>query len=720
IGPELEGLRVHPAAIDDEVLGLFVPRLVEIDRSKPNRLQVLAALLAECFTTHAAATWVMENSPWDLMAIYYIGIDHFSHAFMNFHPPKPDWVNEKEFQLYNDVVNSAYRLMDLFLARLLELAGPDTNVVLLSDHGFHSDHLRPAFIPRVPTGPTTQHRPLGILAMAGQNIRRDERIYGVNLLDVAPTVLSLFGLSAGHDMPGRVLVEAFEQTPALDRIESWDLVPGDDGGHPPGYDAPADDSAHLIEQFVALGYIEAQPEDRNLAAAISRRETKWNLARVHIAAWRFAEALPALEELAVECPDRPDFALSLADCRLRMGLYAEAEAGIAHIGTSTPLVSLIRGRIAFEQHRFRESVEHFTAAEHAAPRLPDVYLGLGLAWLKLRATADSERAFEKALAIDPHNAIALQGLTRVRLRQSRAADAIECALSSIACRHDLPLSHFLLGVALVRTGDAKRAIQAFETSLAFHPPLRASHRLLARLYGKTPEGARHREAARDFLRSRRAAIDRIEGARAEARRRNAGRPVPSAIKPLDFIVVSGLPRSGTSLMMRILEAAGLPIKTDGERKADEDNPDGYYEWEAIRKVGAHPEILLEAEGKVIKAISMLLPAMPAMHRYKVIFMDRPIAEVAASQMRMRHRRGAGAPAVTAEKMAEMLEAHRKETLRALRNTPGFEVLVVDYPRLVVDAETWAPRLGSFLGVDVPAAALLNTIRPDLYRNRNQT
>ncbi|HWF11957.1 MAG TPA: alkaline phosphatase family protein, partial [Bryobacteraceae bacterium] len=158
IGPELEGLRVHPAAIDDEVLGLFVPRLVEIDRSKPNRLQVLATLLAECFTTHAAATWVMDNSPWDLMAVYYIGIDHFSHAFMNFHPPKPEWVDEKEFELYSDVVNSAYRLMDLFLARLLELAGPDTNVVLLSDHGFHSDHLRPAFIPRVPTGPTTQHR----------------------------------------------------------------------------------------------------------------------------------------------------------------------------------------------------------------------------------------------------------------------------------------------------------------------------------------------------------------------------------------------------------------------------------------------------------------------------------------------------------------------------------------------------------------------------------
>lgn len=217
----LRSLRMNPAEIDLQIIRYFIPGAANIDLKKPNLLGVLRKILAECFTTHAAATYLMEHEPWDFMAVYYIGIDHFSHSFMNFHPPKPTWISETEFELYRDVVNSAYRLMDLFLARLLQLASPDTNVVLLSDHGFHSDHLRPRHIPGVPAGPCEQHRRLGILAMQGPGIRRDERIYGANLLDIAPTVLALFGLPAGEDMPGRVLAEAFESAPDPALIPSW-------------------------------------------------------------------------------------------------------------------------------------------------------------------------------------------------------------------------------------------------------------------------------------------------------------------------------------------------------------------------------------------------------------------------------------------------------------------------------------------------------------------
>ncbi len=214
----------------------FVPRAAEIDQSKPNLLAALCKVLSESFSIHAAATHIIvEHEPWDFMAVYYIGIDHFSHSFMNYHPPKPDWIPVDQFELYSDVVSGGYRLMDLFTARLLELAGPDTNVVLLSDHGFHSDHLRPRHIPGVPAGPCEQHRRLGILAMKGEGIRRDERIYGVNLLDIAPTVLALFGLPAGEDMPGRVLTEAFDESasfPDRPRIPSWELLEGESGVHP--------------------------------------------------------------------------------------------------------------------------------------------------------------------------------------------------------------------------------------------------------------------------------------------------------------------------------------------------------------------------------------------------------------------------------------------------------------------------------------------------------
>lgn len=714
IAQNLEALRIRPQEIDAETFRLFVPLLENVARSKASRLPMLASILAECFTTHAAATWVMENSEWDFMAVYYIGIDHFCHGFMNFHPPKPDWIDEKDFELYRDVVNSGYRLMDLFLARLIELAGPDTTVMVLSDHGFHSDHLRPARIPRVPTGPAAQHRPIGVLAMAGAGIKQDERIYGVNLLDITPTVLSFFGLPAGEDMPGRVLIEAFERAPSLARIPSWEAVEGESGSHPPGYAAPSDDYDRLIEQFVALGYIDPQPDNRDQAAAISRRETKWNLARVHISAWQFEKALEILEELTSESPDRADFVLALADCQLRLGLYEEAESTVARAAAPAAAVTfLVRGRVAFERRRYRESVDHFLAAAETGSLAPELYINLGLVWLRLRRWADAENAFTKAIEIDPHSALAHQGMARVRLRQGRPRDAAESALTSIACRHDLPLTHFWLGVALARIGEVPRAIQAFETSLSFHPPLRISHKMLAAIYGASPKGDEHRRAAKEFFRARREELRRMEALRQTARHkaidRAARRSVPPSEPSLDFVIVSGLPRSGTSLMMRILEACGVPVMTDRLRPPDDNNPEGYYEWEPIKRVGAHPEILLEANGKAIKVISMLLPCLPARHRYKVIFMDRPVEEVAASQSRMLGR--------PVDDTAEALRAHRAEILHGARSTPGFEVLIVDYPELVLSPGTWAPALGSFLGIDLPLETIERIIRPELYRNR---
>src|ERR1039458_2751547 len=104
-------------------------------------------------------------------------------------------------------------------------------------------------------------------------------------------------------------------------------------------------------------------------------------------------------------------------------------------------------------------------------------------------------------------------------------------------------------------------------------------------------------------------------------------------------IVSGLPRSGTSLMMQMLEVGGLPVLSDGERKADTDNPNGYFEWERIKQLPKDPSLIAEAEGKVVKVISQLILSLPAGHDYRVIFMQRPLPEVLKSQEKMLRRRG---------------------------------------------------------------------------------
>jgi predicted AlkP superfamily phosphohydrolase/phosphomutase/tetratricopeptide (TPR) repeat protein len=732
LAPILEQLRVRPEEIDREIFRLFIPRLAEIDRSKPNGLDMLAKILAECFTTHAAATWLMENTEWDFMAAYYIGIDHFSHGFMNFHPPRVDWIEEKDFEIYRDVVNGGYRLMDLFLGRLLQLAGPDTTVLVISDHGFHSDRLRPRAIPDVPAGPATQHRRLGIFAMAGDGVRADELIYGVSLLDVAPTVLSLFGLPAGEDMPGRVLAEAFEKIPVLARISSWDAVGGEDGMLPPGIldgdSGPVlseeSDAANLalIEQFVALGYLDPQTPAPEQAASNCERETKWNLARVYASSFRYAKALPLLEDLHAESPARPDFALTLADTQLRLGLLDEAKATAAGaIGENheSAIAHIVHGRIAFEQRRYRESMEHLLKAEKSGSQSPELWTRLGSVYLKLRRWNDARRAFETALSTDPQDPFAHQGLTHVLLRLNQPEEAVESALSSAACRYDLPLTHFLLGLALLRSGRRDGAIQALQTSLSFHPPLRISHRVLASIYGKTEEGERHRDSARRHRRAENEGRKGLEQIREEARNRAIARDAGSRARSsaaLTLTVVSGLPRSGTSLMMHILSAGGIPPMTDGVRTADRNNPEGYFEWEAVRKIGAQPEMLLEAAGKAIKVVSILLPSLPLCHRYKVLFMDRPLAEVLSSQREMIQHRGGMTPAASQEELERMLQVHRDQTLRGLLSSPAFDVLVVDYPSLVRAPEEWLPRIQAFLGCRLDAEAMRKAIRPELYRN----
>ena len=187
---------------------------------------MLPKILSETINVHNAATWIMQNREWDFLAVYYNAIDHFCHGFMKFYPPRMDDVDEKQYQIYKDVISSAYRYHDMMLHTLMQMAGPDTLVVLVSDHGFHSDHLRPKRIPKTPAGPAVCHRDLGIIGLYGPGIKKDERIYGASLLDVTPTILTAMGLPVGEDMDGKPLVQAFETPPEITTIKSWEDVPG--------------------------------------------------------------------------------------------------------------------------------------------------------------------------------------------------------------------------------------------------------------------------------------------------------------------------------------------------------------------------------------------------------------------------------------------------------------------------------------------------------------
>jgi len=148
----LANLRLRPEEIPGDVLSMFVRGAEKINQAQDKRLHQIAIRLAETFTVHAAITYLLEHEPWDFATAYYRGIDSISHEFMQFHPPRRAGIYEPEFDLYSDVVNSTYRLHDAMLGRLLYLAGDNVTVIVVSDHGFKSDHTRPFVLPNVPAG----------------------------------------------------------------------------------------------------------------------------------------------------------------------------------------------------------------------------------------------------------------------------------------------------------------------------------------------------------------------------------------------------------------------------------------------------------------------------------------------------------------------------------------------------------------------------------------
>jgi predicted AlkP superfamily phosphohydrolase/phosphomutase/tetratricopeptide (TPR) repeat protein len=320
----LAGLRMHPAEVTEAAILPWIPRASEIDQEKDRGLASFAKILAENLSIHNAATWILHTEPWDFMAVYYNGIDHFCHGFMHFHPPRMEGIPEEKFEIYKDVVNNAYRFHDMMLHTLLELAGPEAMVILVSDHGFHSDHLRPRGIPREPAGPAVQHRQFGMIAMRGPHVREDERIYGATLLDVTPTILALFGLPVGDDMDGRVLVQAFDETPAVERIPSWEQVPGECGMHPADLRMDPAAAQAVLQQFVALGYIQQPTENQEKAVQTAVREANYNLARVYLDSRRPQDALPLLQNL-VKGSDEARFRQHLAQCHYMLGQRQEAK-----------------------------------------------------------------------------------------------------------------------------------------------------------------------------------------------------------------------------------------------------------------------------------------------------------------------------------------------------------------------------------------------------------
>ncbi len=781
LGEDLAALRLNPEDLPADLLSFFVPRALEIDQQKDHRLLSVARTTAECANIHTAATWLMDREPWDLCAVYFDAIDHFGHGFMKYNPPRQAGIAEEDFDLYNGVLQAGYQLHDKMLGTLLAKAGDDATVILVSDHGFHPDHLRPAFIPQLHAGPASEHRSNGVFLIAGPGIRQGADLGGVGLLDVTPTVLNLFGLPSGADMEGRTISAAFENLPEIQRIPTWEKVDGKDGCHPPHMQLDAVAATESLEQLVALGYVEEPDADHEKATKRTLTDLRTNLAEAFQDAGRHTEASAILRELRDADPDDQRVALRLfISCQaLRqisgMESIAEDWAGrrrdvyetairrlndlrtqareLAKDPRGNPAEPALSQEQRSELKRLRRTcrfdpslAKYFEAQIHIAKRnwaaalealeripagdliRPGLFTDKIELLGRLGRWSEAQAVLQQAIAIDANDSRVHLAACRLSLHKGDFTAAASSALTAIALLDTDPRGHYLLGIALVRLGLCGEALIALRAALSLNPNFPEALLWIGWTY-------RHRlqDSCASALNS--TAYSALRAARHNLHEPSEkfSQPVSSGPPPRpvafaassrvlppitdEVVIVSGLPRSGTSMLMQMLVAGGLTPLTDGLRNADEDNPRGYFEYEPVRQMAKDTSWLEDARGKVVKIVAPMIQNLPQGIPCRVILIERNLEDILASQRKMIERRGGKSDAASARE-----NRLKQEYLRLIVWTKGYlagrpqtKLMCVNRNAVIGSPARAAAALNSFLGGNLSESKMAAEVKPELDR-----
>ncbi|MFC5050041.1 alkaline phosphatase family protein [Rubritalea spongiae] len=806
----LADLRFHLSELNEDDLFPFLPGLEgmtqeELDKvSKDRRVHSLMKIIADCTSIHSAATALMQNESWDLCSVYYDAIDHFGHAFMKYHPPQRPQVDDWDYRVYNYCVEAGYRYHDMMLGSLLDLAGEDTTVVLMSDHGFHPDDLRLSAIPREPAGPAAEHRQFGIFVARGPGLKKGGNVYGANLLDICPTLLQLFGLPAGEDMDGKVLLDIFEE-PAqeIERLPSWDAVDGDHGMHPSDKQISAADSKAALEQLVALGYIEEPDEDQSVALEKTVRELDYNLAQAYIDGGLYTEAVAILERLYKKWPMEHRFGFKLTACyqnlnqtdklrglvttvierrlkeardaleelkglrldedetqkleaeqleqmsekeknvwkRERVELIAKSRPNLFSLRYLEAQVDFSEGNYEGALYKLAQLDSDFGARRRALCLRGEVYQ-------RQRRWDESRLAFEEALAVDEESPAPLLGMARTELARKNHTRAVAHARASLELLFFQPKAHYIHGLANYRLGNWLAAEKAFLQCVRQAPLFSAAYRMLgeiARWYRHDPEAAvffknKVRESRKELKRIReekqRVLEQEIQPVHSHEEMLCPLAPHPASLDGISseeiITVVSGLPRSGTSLMMQVLEAIGFDIFTDSNRSADESNEKGYFEHDKVTSLMSdnNKAWVADSRGRCIKVVAPLLSSLPLkmvfaknegtdkiirpLH-YRVLFIERDLQEIVDSQSTMLERMGKVAAGGEFSK-AYLQQVHHAKQWCAKHCIHAMSVPHYD---LVHAPDEILPQILSFLGLEADIDDIRAVIDPSLHRSRNQ-
>jgi hypothetical protein len=347
------------------------------------------------------------------------------------------------------------------------------------------------------------------------------------------------------------------------------------------------------------------------------------------------------------------------------------------------------------------------------------------------AIGDGKRAMQyvqRMKRADRDNWQAMGIEARIHFIEKRYDDTIGAAAESLLRVYFQPDLHMLLALALWHLDEPERAESAARIALAQSPNMAIAHELLGKILkqdrtriGESSLHMAKAEALRKQSRQRRSAnstdSSTLPSGLPAADRWDGDEP---ADRSKVITVVSGLPRSGTSMMMQMLAAGGVQPYTDGQRTADSDNPRGYFEHAQATRLHQDTTWVPEARGKVVKVVAQLLPYLPAGEEYRIVFLHRKLDDVVASQKVMLDRLGRSGAKLSEAELKRAYTGQLVQVQRWLQRTPGVQAVAAGYEATLEDPAGTARRLGRFLGHPFDERAAADAVAPSLRRQGKST
>ncbi len=451
-----------------------------------------------------------------------------------------------------------------------------------------------------------------------------------------------------------------------------------------------------MQQLIELGYVEDPKKNGANAIKSTVDENNYNLARAYINGQKWQEGIEILEKLHTENPTILRFALRLTHAYQTIGKLKDARGIVDHIRSiidrESPQLDILEGSLLLGEERNKKALELFKKVEREAGKQPTLHLRIAKAYLQLNRLEDAESAILKELEINSEEATAHYILGQIYFQKMQYNDALNAFFDAVGLLYYYPPAHFYIGESLQALEKYEEALKAYDICLKLVPNMNLARQRIISIYeNQLGQPGKARKYKTSFEQKIKGTIN----------------------------IVSGLPRSGTSMMMQMLEAGGLEIFTDNKREADDNNPKGYYELEAVKSLKRDSSFLAKANGKTLKVIAQLLQNLPMNYRYRIVFMERNIIEIVASQQKMLERNGKTKQTDTLPlNLLKKYEATLKKVKQWVSTQPNIEICFIKYSEVQQAPFLKAMLVNDFFDGTLNVEKMAKKVDASLHREKS--